>query len=100
MKHPKIQFVLLLLLAVALSCITAHAADTPTEQLKQWLAKPGDQRAELPSAKLTRDQAVEAQKLLWDDHVAMIKQTRQKEWDDQAITIGNPHDEAAGKTFR
>jgi hypothetical protein len=27
--------------------------------------------------------------MLWDDHVAEIKQTRQQEWDDKAITIGS-----------
>jgi len=93
MKHSKIQFVLPLLLAMVLSHSTAKAADGPIDQLKEWLAKPREQRSELPAAiataPLTKDQAADAQKLLWDDHVAMIKETRQKEWDDKAITIGD-----------
>ena len=36
-------------------------------------------------AKLSKNDAARVQQMLWDDHVAFIKETRQKEWDGKAI---------------
>ncbi len=78
--------------ALLTGATTARADAAATDGLKDWLAKPRDQRPELKSqpfatAKLTKDQAAAADKMLWDDWVAMVKETRQKEWDDKEITV-------------
>ncbi len=84
-----------LLLLALLPAATLCAAENPVDGLKDWLAKPRDQRPELKSqpfasaSGMSKDQAAAAEKMLWDDHVAEIKETRQKEWDDQVITIGD-----------
>ena len=65
-------------------------ADSPVDQLKEYLTKPRDQRGEFDkqpfaTAALTKDQAAEVRTMLWEDHVAEIKATRQKEWDEKEI---------------
>ena len=71
----------------------AVAAASPVDQLKDYLAQARDQRPELAkqpfaAEALTKDQAAAARQLLWDDHVAMVKDERSAEWNDKAITIG------------
>ena len=64
------------------------------DSLRQWLANPVDQRSaldaeRLASVPLTRAQAAEARKMLWDDHVARIRADRAAEWNEQSITLGD-----------
>jgi hypothetical protein len=61
--------------------------------LHQWLSQPREKRADLAAqafatAPLSKPQAEQARQLLWDDHAAYIRETRAKEWKDDAITIG------------
>ena len=61
--------------------------------LHAWLSQPRPDRPALASqtfadVPLTRQQALEARQLLWDDHVAVVKADRDKEWNDKSITIG------------
>jgi poly(3-hydroxybutyrate) depolymerase len=84
------------IIAIALACL--GAAPSPVEELRTWLARPPAARPDLAglpfaAAPLTKDRAAEARRLLWDDHVAALRATRQKEWDDQSITLD-------GKTLR
>lgn len=65
-------------------------AETPVDALKLWLARPVEQQAKLEDqpfalAPLTHQQADETRRLLWEDHVRMIRATRQAEWKDQLI---------------
>ncbi len=65
----------------------------PVAGLHAWLDQPRGDRPALGSqafaqTPLTRQQAEKARQLLWDDHVAMVKADRDKEWRGQAITIG------------
>ncbi len=68
----------------------ALGANSPVEQLKGWLAQPREGRPALgdqpfATAPLTKADAAAAQGMLWADHVADVKATRQQEWDDKAI---------------
>src|SRR3954466_12645060 len=93
-RHP-IFFIAIALGALVLGLRPARA-DVPVDAVKSldaWLAKPSGERGKLAdqsfaSAPLTKDQAVQARKLLWDDHVKLIRAERAKEWKDEAITIG------------
>jgi hypothetical protein len=81
---------LLFLTALFFTVALVRADDGPVEQVKSYLAKPRADRGDLDkqpfaTAKLTKDQVEQIQGLLWADHVAYIKATRQKEWDNQAI---------------
>src|ERR1700722_12781950 len=74
-------------------CAIADSPQDPIASLKNWLAKPAGERANLSdqsfaTAPLTKDQSAKARSLLWDDHVQMIHADRKKEWKDLAITIG------------
>ena len=79
-----------------LLCLLIPAFDiaaAPIDDLKAWLTQPRDQRppiADQPFAKtaVTKTDAEKAIKLLWEDHVTDIKQSRKAEWDAKAITIG------------
>jgi hypothetical protein len=82
----------------------AHAQSAAIDQLKAYLAQPRDQRPDMEkqpfaTAKLSKAEAATAKQLLWDDHVTEIKETRQKEWDDKAITIGSHTMKLLTKTF-
>jgi hypothetical protein len=66
----------------------------PAASLRAWLDQPRGDRPALASqafadVPLTRQQANTARKLLWDDHVTMVKADRDKEWNDKSITIGD-----------
>jgi dienelactone hydrolase len=97
MKKTNLRFVpgsLLCLIILAALAPAARADQASLAGLKQWLDLPRDKRPELKSrpfaaGKLTKEDAAAAEKMLWDDHVAEIKETRQKEWDDKVITIGD-----------
>ncbi|MDB5300296.1 MAG: hypothetical protein JWO87_1959, partial [Phycisphaerales bacterium] len=85
--------------AFALSVVSASApfagaAPAPTDALREWLAKPREGRPELndqafAKASLTKEQAGQAKQLLWDDHLADLRATREKEWKDEAITVSD-----------
>lgn len=71
----------------------ARGAD-PVADLKAFLAQPRASRGEVAAqpfatAALTKDQAEEAKKLLWDDHVAEVRETRSDEWKANAIVSGD-----------
>lgn len=85
---------LLPVLALACACLGAApaAASDPLGELRDWLATPVGDRPRLDglpfaAEPLTRAQAAEARQLLWEDHGAHVRATRQKEWDDQSITL-------------
>jgi hypothetical protein len=64
----------------------------PVEELRAYLAKPAAERGkiaeqEFAKAGLTRVQAQEATKLLWDDYAARIRADRGEEWEKKSITI-------------
>jgi hypothetical protein len=78
------------ILATTFTGIPARADDAVVDQVKTFLAKPRADRGDLDkqpfaTSKLSKDEAARVQQMLWDDHVANIKETRQKEWDDKAI---------------
>ncbi|HEX8914317.1 MAG TPA: hypothetical protein VF796_18360 [Humisphaera sp.] len=90
-----------LILVVAALCLLrpspARAAD-PVDDLKKWLAAPAGARPAIDkqpfaAAPLTKAQAAEARTLLWDDHVARVKATREQEWKEGKL-------EASGKTMK
>lgn len=69
-------------------------ASSPIDELNFWLEKPISERPNLQdqpfaTRTLTRKEAAEARRMLWDDHVREIRLTRQKKWDEKAITIGD-----------
>jgi hypothetical protein len=108
MTHLRSRVVSLCLFCIACSPIVfpgmANGNQSDISALKDWLAQPRNQRADLATlpfaaAPLTREQAAEAKQLLWTDHVADIKEGRQKEWDDKAITVGSHTLKLLEKTF-
>jgi hypothetical protein len=83
---------LTLVVASLLGCL--GAAPEPVDQLHQWVATPRATRpylSGLPFAEvpLTKEQSAAARKILWDDHVATVRATREKEWADESITLGD-----------
>lgn len=81
-------------LTVALLLACLGAAPGPVEELREWLSVPTAERPPvtgLPFAEapLTREQAVEARRVLWEDHAAAVRATRRKEWEEQSITVGD-----------
>lgn len=95
----------LLLFAVASPpALYAQAAPDPVSSLTAWLAQPPAQRAKLADqdfarAPLSKAQAERVRMLLWDEHVKAVRQDREKEWKDQAITIGSHTLRLKQKTF-
>jgi hypothetical protein len=90
------------LLAVLITCL--GAAPDPVDDLRQWVATPTARRPDISglpfaAAPLTKQQAAEAREILWDDHVVMIRATREKEWADQSITLGDKTLKWKHKTF-
>lgn len=74
---------------VGASAPTARAADS-VDALKRWLAAPDAGRGNLEQQQfatepLNRQQAEQAKRMLWEDHVAMIRATRQAEWNEHVI---------------
>src|SRR5688572_23884545 len=84
-----------LIVAFSLLVTCPALADTAAlDGLRAWLVTPRDKRtgiADEPFAQvpLTRSEAAEAKKLLWDDHVKHIRETRAKEWEEKRITLGD-----------
>ncbi len=78
---------------------TAPAIESKTlDALKGWLSTRRADRAPLKGqpfaqAALTKGEAAEAKRLLWEDHAAVIRATRESEWKDDKVV-------AAGKTMR
>jgi hypothetical protein len=63
--------------------------------LRAWLEKPRAERPELAKeafAKraLSKEEAAEARRMLWEDHVARVRAERQKEWDEKVVA-GEKH---------
>ena len=92
-----VQCVIVSLLGLA-GCAGAQVNEGRSHEavasLQQYLAHPLDKRpviAELPFAKVafTKADAEAAQKLLWEDYAAMIRQTRQDEIKDRMLHDGN-----------
>lgn len=78
------------LIVVIALCTALVRAETPVDALKSWLAAPAEQRTKLEDqafaqTSLTRQQADETRRLLWEGHVRMIRTTRQAEWKEQVI---------------
>jgi len=92
---------------VAFLFVASVRADGPADAVKgleAWLAKPAAERGKISdqafsSVPLTKEDAQKARKLLWDDHVKMIRAEREKEWKDLAITIGDHTLKLKEKTF-
>jgi hypothetical protein len=83
---------LILLVAIA-SMPSPVAAASSIDGLKQWLSAAPGERPKLEdqpfaSEPLTRQQAEQTRRLLWDDHVATIRVNRQTEWNEQVIRDG------------
>jgi hypothetical protein len=82
------------LMTLLLACACLGAGPDPVRGLREWLARPAAERADLAALPfadepLSKEQAAEARQLLWQDHVATVRATRQKEWDEQSITVGD-----------
>ena len=97
----KLRIILFLFLAA--SALPQASASTIND-LKAYLATPRDQRKELApqpfaTERLSKAEADQAKRLLWDDHVTSIKETRTQEWKDKAITIGSHTLKLLTKTF-
>ena len=87
-----------LLVVASLACVAPVAHADPVAELRAWCAKPQAARGDLSaapfaSAPLTKAQAAEARKLLWDDQVSRVRAERKQEWDAKSITLG-------GKTLK
>jgi hypothetical protein len=97
----------LVVLAIPFGLVASVRADAPSDAVKgleAWLAKPVAERGKISeqgfaSVGINKEQAEKARKLLWDDHVKMIRAEREKEWKDQAITIGEHTLKLKEKTF-
>src|SRR6185312_14379870 len=92
---------------VSFAFVAIVRADAPADAVKgleTWLARPVAERGKIAdqsfaSVPLTKSQAEKARVLLWDDHVKQIRADREKEWKDQAITIGEHTLKLKEKTF-
>ena len=89
---PPRRLLLVLTLAAASLGAAPPASPDPLSDLRAWLARPVAERpplhaAPFPAAPLTRAQAADARRLLWEDHAAQVRAARQKEWDEQSITL-------------
>jgi len=77
-------YLCLVMLAVAASEFDATASTKAVEELAAWLKLPREKRGEIgtqgfATAALSKADAATAQTLLWDDHVAYIRETRAAE---------------------
>ena len=81
------------LISTSAQAATSNAND-PTTSLHDWLGHAGADRPALESQAfaqlpLTRQQAEKTRELLWTDYAARLRTDREKEWRNQAITIGD-----------
>ncbi|MDA7864870.1 dienelactone hydrolase family protein [bacterium] len=72
----------------------AVAAETPVQALKNFLSQPSGQRENIAdqafsTQSLSKVEAKQASKLLWDDHVATIREERKQEMEAGKIVQGN-----------
>ena len=80
----------------------ANAQQTPVDELKKWLAS--DDRAAIDQQSwakqaISKQQAVEAKELLWNDYVEQIKADRKEEWEKQVIELDDLKMKFEFKTF-
>ncbi len=66
----------------------------PVQQIQKWLALPPESRGTLPdqdfaTEALTKAQAKEIEKLLWDAHIKRIIATRRDEWTAKKMELDN-----------
>ena len=93
MSHAKAVALTLCAVFGLVAVRPSAAGESTIEPLKGWLDRPRDQRPPLAqqpfaTAPLSKPEAADAERLLWEDHVSEIKATRQQEWADRAITVG------------
>src|SRR5262245_54105029 len=84
----------LLTTTLALLLLTPDDQPTPVSQLVRYLAVPPEQRPPLQeqtfaTVPLSKSDAAEAAKLLWQDHVARIRQSRAAEMNARELTAGD-----------
>lgn len=82
----------------------AARATTPVAALREYLEKPVARRPALAgepfaAAPLSKEDAVVAQQLLWDDHMADLRATRAGEWERRSITAGDKTMPFVTRTF-
>src|SRR5262245_43457684 len=105
MRNPRILWILVLAITFSfVGSVRADAASDAVKGLEAWLAKPASERGKISergfaSVGLNKEQAEKARKLVWGDHVKMIRAEREKEWKDLAITIGEHTLKLKEKTF-
>lgn len=68
-------------------------AGSPLSSLEEWLSVDRDARApladrEFANAALSKEEAACSKQLLWEDHAAMIRETRAEEMKKKAISLG------------
>ena len=87
-KSPLKPFVFTIIVSVFSLVNILHAEETmkPVDALKQWLDADQNSISELKDQKfsnnfLSKDEAREASKLLWEKYIADLKETRKSEWD-------------------
>ena len=78
---------------VATSSPDAAVSRAAVDALATYLSTPADERPELAgqpfaATPLSREDAARAQQLMWQDHVARIRQTRTAEMDARELTAG------------
>ncbi|MGD9634426.1 MAG: transglutaminase domain-containing protein [Pirellulales bacterium] len=92
------------LAALTATVAPAKGAAAPVEALRKYLATAPDKRpplAEQPFARvdLSREESLEARKLLWDDHAAQLRVERAEEMKERRLTAGEFEVPFAYKTF-
>ena len=95
---------LLCFASATLPAPSVSAADDPIEQLKAWLSESPDQRPELgqqpfSDISLSREQAAEAQKLLWEDFRQQQLAGAKKTLEAGVVTDGTYTMKFAAKVF-
>ncbi len=81
------SLVLLALFSVLPLGIAAEAGAIPS--LQEWLSKPREDRTALSESNLSKDDAENAARLLWDDYAAHIRQLRAPEMEAGVVVIGD-----------
>ena len=84
-----------MILSFAMGSVEAQTkTSNPVKELEAWLEKPVDERGdfskqEFRNAGLKKDQAEKVKELLWSDYVKRTKKSRQQEWKDKVIKLGD-----------
>lgn len=82
----------------------SESASDPVKQLRAWLAQDAAARGELAAQPfatqpLNKAQAKQAQRLLWEAHVAQTKPQREAEWNAKAIELQGKRMKWETRTF-